>query len=94
QNCHTSSEKSFDGNLAPGNRMAISNEGSAQFCGNGGARIPTCGKAQGSPRGLIQRACDVDEFKTETYLTVVGRFIRIRASLDEFRDVLTEGQER
>jgi hypothetical protein len=37
----------------------------------------------------IQRVCDVDEFKEESYLTVAGRPILIRASLDEVRKVLS-----
>jgi hypothetical protein len=42
----------------------------------------------------IQRACDVDEFKEEAYLTVAGRVILIRASLDEVRDILVEIHDR
>jgi hypothetical protein len=37
----------------------------------------------------IQRVCDVDEFQEESYLTVAGRAILIRASLDEVRKVLS-----
>lgn len=36
----------------------------------------------------IQRVCDVDEFQEESYLTVAGRAILIRASLDEVRAAL------
>lgn len=36
----------------------------------------------------IQRVCDVDEMRQEAYLTVAGRVILIRASLDDIRDVL------
>lgn len=42
----------------------------------------------------IQRACDVDEFREEAYLTVAGRIVLIRASLDEVRDVLVENRSR
>jgi len=40
----------------------------------------------------IQRVCDVDEFREESYLTVAGRAILVRASLDEVRDVLFNAQ--
>lgn len=36
----------------------------------------------------IQCVFDVDEFREEAYLTVAGRTILIRASLDEMRDAL------
>ncbi|WP_296709423.1 hypothetical protein [Rhodoblastus sp.] len=42
----------------------------------------------------IQRVCDVDEFREEAYLTVAGRMILIRVSLDEMREVLMEAANR
>jgi len=38
----------------------------------------------------IQRVCDVDEFQAESYLTVAGRMILVRVSLDEVRELLIE----
>jgi hypothetical protein len=38
----------------------------------------------------IQRVCDVDELRQEAFLTVAGRPILIRASLDDVRDLLAD----
>ena len=40
----------------------------------------------------IQRICDVDEIRDESYLTVAGRTILVRAPLDELRQIVAEDQ--
>jgi hypothetical protein len=42
----------------------------------------------------IQRVSDVDEFREEAYLTVAGRMILVRASLDEVRGVLADAAQK